>query len=271
MKTELNIGYLGPAGSNSHEAAELIKAPGEVLVPFSSYGLSSALLERKIAKAIMPVENSIEGRVRWVLNLLVGSGSDSFAIVGELVWSVRHCLLGFGTKTGIKTVFSHPQALGQCRAFLKSLGSIETRDTDSTSGAVEIVSRGADKTLAAIGTKSASGLYGVPIMQEDIGDSKDNKTRFIILGEDATKPTGKDKTSIVFGVKNESGALHDVTGVLNALDINMTMIFSEQSPSKKLGEYIFFVDVEGHQEDKKLSVAIEAMKRKVGFLKMLGS
>jgi prephenate dehydratase len=263
------IGYLGPAGSFSHEVA--LTLGDKDLIPLSSFELGRAMRDGTIERAVLPVENSIEGRVKWVLDFLAENGDKPSAIIGEVIWDIKHCLAGFGAITEVRTVCSHPQALGQCRAFLGRLKEIETRDVDSTSAAVMLIAEKKEKALAAIGTMRASEIYEVPVIQEDIGDHRNNQTRFIILGKERKSSTGNDKTSLVFGTEDKPGALHEALEVFKVLRINMTMIFSESSPRKRLGEYIFFVDVEGHQEDRSLSLALDLVKKKVSFLRILGS
>jgi len=266
------IGFLGPFGSFSNEVAETIKGVSGTLVPLSSFEMGKALREGRIERAVLPIENSVEGRVKWVIDLLAENNIGPFVVVGEVVWDVKHCLIGFGTMAEIKVVYSHPQALGQCRAFLRKLEGVETRDTDSTSTAVKLIAEGRESSLAAIGTMKASETYRVPIIQEDIGDHQNNQTRFIVLGKEGEKPTGNDKTSLIFGTEDKPGVLHEALEVFKVFGINMTMILSEPSPLKrKFGEYIFFVDVEGHQEDRSLGLALELITKRVSSLKILGS
>ncbi len=262
----MKIGYLGPEGSFSEEAA-LSFGRAEELAAYQSFGLIKALEEGKIQKAVVPIENSIEGAVTWVLDLLVKNNLPFF-IEAEIIWNIKQNLIGFGSISEIKIVYSHPQALGQCRDFLNKLG-IETKDTNSTSEAVLIAERG-DPALAAIGTRRAAEIYDVPIIKEDISDNHNNQTRFIVLGREQKKRTGKDKTSFIFGAENKPGALCRILEVFDVLEINMTMIISRPS-KRKLGEYVFFVDVEASQEDEDLRIAFKKIEGRINFLKILGS
>jgi len=263
------IGYLGPKGTNSHEVAKTIIGIGEKLVPYTSFALGTALRNGSIDKAILPIENGGEGRVRWVLDLFANNNIGQFVIIGEVVYRVTHCLIGFGKKRKIKVVYSHPQALGQCR---QTLGKLETRDTNSTSAAVKLMTQTSDVTSAAIGTKTAAKMYSVPIIQEDVGDFPNNETRFVVLGTKVPKPTGNDKTSLLFGLTDEVGALDRIISTFRVANINMTMIHSEPSPSRKLGEYIFFIDVNVHQNNKCLVAALNLIRATgVGSYKILGS
>jgi len=263
------IAVLGPAGSHSHDLG-LTMGDESSLVLLSSFGLAKALREGSVERVLLPVENSIEGRVKWVLDLLVQDGLG-YSVVGEAVWNVVHCLMGFGKLDEVRSVLSIPIATGQCRGLVESLARATTQDTDSTSAAVKRIAEAKDPRLAAIGTRLAARIYDVPVLKDDIGDDPNNQTRFIVLGKTSPAPTGNDKTSIVFGVQNYSGALVAVLEVLKVHHINMTMIFSEQSPARKLGGYIFFVDVGGHREDRALSLALELIAQEASFFKVLGS
>lgn len=262
------IGYLGPEGSNSHEAAEAVSRDGETLFPLSQFELGTAMREGNVGTVILPVENSIEGRVKWVLDMLAQNNIGRFSIVGEFVLKVRHCLIGFGTEAEVETIYSIAPALGQCRT---AIGRTLTRTLDSTSAAVKLMADMEDKSSAAIGTARAAKIYGVPIIKENVGDNPNNETRFLILGQETHGSTGNDKTSIVFETEHKPGALCDVLSILKVAKINMTMIFSEASPEQVRGKYIFFVDFDGHQDDKRQSVALDLIREEVKFLKVLGS
>jgi len=181
---------------------------------------------------------------------------------------VEHCLIGFGTEAGVKTIYSIAPALGQCRTVI---GRIQTKTTDSTSAAVQLIAGIQDRSSAAIGTRRASQIYGVPVIREDVGDNPNNEARFLILGQEEQISTGNDKTSIVFETEHKPGALCDVLLILKVAKINMTMIFSEASPEQVRGKYIFFVDFDGHKDDKRQSVALDLIREEVRFLKVLGS
>lgn len=268
MKKKIKIGYLGPPGSFSEEAVLSIFGEIQDLFPFSSFELMKSLEKGKIQKAVLPVENSIDGSVNWVIDWLLKNNS-SFLIEGETVLSIRHSLIGRGRIPDIKTVYSHPQALAQCRRFLNELG-VETKDTDSTSEAVKLVAARNDPKIAALGSKRAAGIFGLPIIKENVCDNQNNKTRFIVLGKEQKRKSGKDKTSFIFGTKDKPGALFHVLEVFDVFGINMTMIISRPS-KRELGEYVFFVDLEGHREDEKLKTAFKKITKRASFLKVLGS
>lgn len=262
----MKIGYLGPQGSFSEEAS-LSVTESSSLVACSSLSLRESLKTGKIQKAVLPIENSVEGPVNWVFDLLL-QNKLPFLIEGEIVWPIKQNLIGFGELSDVKLVCSHPQALAQCSNFLDQLKA-KTRDADSTSKAVQSLARG-EVVGAAIGTIRAADIYQVPVIQKNINDNPGNMTRFIILGNKQKRRTGEDKTSFVFGTEDRSGALYRVLEVLDVLRINMTMIISR--PSKKsLGEYVFFVDVDGYQKEDDLKIAFRKIEERVSFLRILGS
>jgi len=263
----MKIGYLGPKGSFSEEAALSFEKDGDLLA-FSSFGLIRALEEKKIQKVILPIENSIEGSVNWVFDFLFRNNS-LFLIENEIIYPISQNLVGFGQISDVKIVYSHPQALAQCRNFLNKLG-IETKDTDSTSEAVQLVAEGKNPAIAALGTKRAAEIYYATVIKENVNNNDNNQTRFIVLGKEKKERTEKDKTSFIFGTKDKPGALYGVLEVFDVLRINMTMIISRPS-KRRLGEYVFFIDIEGHQQEDDLRVAFRKIKERVSFLKVLGS
>lgn len=262
----MKIGYLGPRGSFSEEASLSVEK-SQSLVACSSLSLRESLETGKIQKAVLPIENSVEGPVNWVFDSLLQNNLP-FLIEGEIVWPIKQNLIGFGKLSDVELVYSHPQALAQCRKFLDKL-RVQTKDADSTSKAVQLVAR-KEIIEAAIGTIRAADIYQVPVIQKNINDNPRNMTRFIILGSKQKRRTGKDKTSFVFGTEDNPGALYGVLEVFDVLRINMTMIISR--PSKKsLGEYVFFVDVDRHQKEDDLKIAFKKIKERVSFLRILGS
>lgn len=266
---EILVGFLGPVGSFSEEATRKISA--DEYVPFPTIlKLFKAFWNGEINKAIIPIENSIEGTVIPVIDGLISGNGNSFVIEGEIKLPIKQNLIGIGKLSEVKTVISHPQALAQCANFIEGLG-IETEGSSSTSAAVKLVSEKSDSSLAAIGTKQAAEIYGLKIIGKNIQDSDNNVTRFLILGHDDTNiQTGTDKTSVIFELNNRSGALLRVLEVFDALDINMTSIVSRPSKTKPEKD-MFWVDFEGHQLDKKVDVALEQIKTRTVFMKVLGS
>lgn len=263
----MKIGYLGPPGSFSEEAA-LEVGKIQDLINFTSFRLVKALEEEKVQKAVLPIENSIEGSVNWVFDFLFRNNFP-FVIENEVICPIKQNLIGFGQIPNLEVVYSHPQALAQCRKFLSELG-VKTKDTDSTSEAVQLVAEGKNPTIAALGTKRAAEIYYATVIKENVNDNDNNQTRFIILGKEKKERTEKDKTSFIFGTKDKPGALYRVLEVFDVLRINMTMIISRPS-KRRLGEYVFFIDIEGHQQEDDLKIAFRKIKERVSFLKVLGS
>ena len=272
-----NIFYLGPNGSYTQIAKEKFsKFYG--LTNVHSVGLKNikSVLDNfalnPASIAIVPVENAIEGAVRETLDGIKSFKDEDLTIFASTQIPIKHCLVGNSDNIGdIKVVVSHPQALAQCQNTINSIipNEIEMLPYSSTSGsAIFIKDKGNE--YAAITNFETAKLYGLNILKEDINDEKGNVTRFIMLKRGQTKPTGNDKTSIVFATKNEHGALFKVLRVFEKNKINLTHISSR--PSKKvLGEYNFFVDFTGHITEKDIIKTLKDVKKESTWLKILGS
>lgn len=269
------IGYLGPEGSFTHQALSryLNKAgKNENICSFQTISqVIDSISSGKIQSGIVPIENSIEGSVGETLDQL-SRASQKVTINHEVIISIEHCLI---TRTknlnDIKKVIAHSQALSQCQSYLKRfLPDAVLEPAASNSLAVKIVSE-VNNELAAIGPKMAAEIYKVPVFETGINDEKENFTRFVLIGIETMGPTGKDKTTIAFGVPyDKPGAL---VGVLNSFSnekINLSRI--ESRPSRKtLGEYIFYVDLEAHREDPALKRALSQVASEFSFYRWLGS
>lgn len=270
MKTKnTRIGFLGPSGSFSEEAAHKISATE--YLPFSSIPeLLQVFWDKKVDKAVSPLENSFGGIVGHTIDGLIVENGNNFFIEGEIILPISQNLIGIGEISEIKKVISHPQALAQCIKFTEKLG-IEIESSSSTSVAVKSVADSDNPEIAAIGTRRAAEIYGLKILAENIQDFENNVTRFIVLGRNVGDPTGNDKTSLVFEVfENKAGALLDVLEVFRTLEINMTKLISR--PLKTgLDDDVFWVTIDGHQNDKKVNGALKQIKTKTKFLKILGS
>ena len=282
----MKIGYLGPEGTFSEEASQLYKnklGANVELIPYATfYDLLFAVEHGKVVEAIAPIENSIEGTIGTVTDML--AKDVNLFIRQEMVLPVYHYLIApKGIKlSAITDVISIPQALDQCKDFLrKHLPKAKLHMAASTSNAVMQVATSIGEKLAvhskikghvfaAIGTKSAAHLYGLSIIAEKI-NAKDNQTRFVVLAKKDHAPTGRDKTSIVFSIrKDRPGGLHACLEAFADKKINLTKI--ESRPSKKaLGDYYFFIDLEGHRQDRLIAGALAELKKQTGFFKLLGS
>jgi chorismate mutase/prephenate dehydratase len=216
---------------------------------------------------IVPIENSIEGAIGQTLDLLA---ETSLEISGEVMLNVRLCLMNISGKIDdVKMILSHSQPLGQARAWLDR-HHMDSTIVPSTSAAAEMSSKESDK--AAIASSLAAEEYGLKIIPVDGGieDNPNNITRFFIISNDRPAPTGNDKTSLLFSVKDESGALFKILKPFSDGGINLTKIESRPS-RKKAWEYLFFVDLLGHYGDPKVRAAVDELEKSCVFLKVLGS
>jgi prephenate dehydratase len=263
----MKIALLGPEGTFSHEVALKLNKSAKMVFVDSIWDVFEELEKGKVECGIVPVENSIEGGVGITLDALMEFDQK---VKKEIILPVRHCLCGFGTLREVKEVYSHPQALSQCRKFLNSIKA-KTFQTTSTSMAASEVARMKDRKKACICSKLAAKIYGLKIIREDVQDEKNNMTRFFLLQKTDSEPSGNDKTSLaVYPEEDRPGLLHEILGVFAKRKINLTRI--ESRPSKRrLGEYIFFIDVNGHGEDKEIKEALEELRKKVKNVKVFGS
>lgn len=272
-----NIYYLGPDGSNVQSAMykffELcnIKANNQIPQKTIKSAIESLIKDNNSA-AILPIENSIEGIVRETIDNILKIKDEKIKIRGELSIPIKHLLLSKSQDIkSIKTIISHPQALAQCSEYLhKNFKDTEIKDVSSTSYAAQKVSLSEDKTIAAIANETCAKIFNLNILSDDINDEKDNKTRFYILSRTQIPPSKKGKTSIIFATKNKPGALCEVLEIIHKHDINLTYIDSRPS-RKKLGEYIFLIDMEGYYKENKIETAINELNDYTEFLKILGS
>jgi prephenate dehydratase len=263
------VAFQGERGAYG-EMAALQYFPGATLVPLKSFAdVFEAAEKRKVAYAVIPVENSIEGSVGEVYDLLL---STKLKAVGEVYQRVHHCLIANkGVKISqIKSAYSHPQALGQCRGYLRKK-KLQLMPAYDTAGAAKMVKEQKMRDAAAIASRRAAELYDMSILAEGIEDRKNNYTRFLVLASNAGNKSGRDyKTSIIFSVRHVSGALFGILGEFAICGINLTKI--ESRPTKETPwEYNFYVDFEGHQSDGIVKKALAAVRPKMSYLKVLGS
>jgi prephenate dehydratase len=270
------LAYLGPPGTFTEEA--LLSAPeasDAQPVPLQTVpDVIAAVASGEVDGGVVPIENSIEGSVNITLDTLA-FGSPGVTIQREIVLPVRHALLArAGVAVGdIVAVVSHPHATAQCRQFLAdNLPKAEVRAANSTAEAAQIVSeRGPIEPWAAIGTQLAAELYGLVVVAPDIEDRRENSTRFVLVGRDRVDATGRDKTSVVcFIEKDRPGALLAILHEFSDRAINLTKL--ESRPTKeRLGEYCFFIDVEGHVDDAEVGHAIAGLRTKILDVRVMGS
>ena len=279
MTTEApSIAFLGPLGTYSHEAvlrfAERLGIEGPSLVECVSFDEVFDCVERgKVEYAVVPTENSLEGPVTAVL--------DNFAfksqaiILGEEVLDIHHCLVLHpeADVQGIETVCSHPQGLAQCRRFM--LEKMPGRTTETTSSTAASVCRAMeDKTKAGIANKFAAEMYGAKVCEEDIEDHFGNQTSFALIarqGHSSVFTGEKHKTSLaLFLQADKAGALLMILSEFAYAGINMTKIQSRPT-KQQLGEYMFFVDVEGSLNSLEMQTALNCLRLKLREVKVLGS
>ena len=273
----MRVAYLGPAGTYTDEAMRASGPEGLDAEPRGTvYETVMAVQDGETDRAVVPIENSLEGAVGATLDALAGE-ADRVRIAGEVVHPIHHCLVAASELPleGIERVLSHPQATAQCARYLRErLPAAERVAATSTAEAVRTV-REAGDPWAAIGSRLSAELYGCEVLAEAIEDHSDNMTRFVWLapaGVPAGAVAGPFKTSIVFWGFNDAspGALVSVLRELSERDINLTKI--ESRPRRaELGHYMFFTDLEGHQQEPHVGEALSALRGRVETLRVLGS
>lgn len=271
LEKKVTIAYLGPEVTYTHQAAQKKFGSSVEYNPCSGITDVFSDVERERSDyGVVPVENSTEGAVNHTLDMFIDS---PLRIYGEVFLPIHHHLMTIGNplKT-ITKVYSNPQVFGQCRLWLESnLRGADLVDSVSTAEAAQIVANNANREgIACIASGLAAGQYGLKIVGSSIEDNPNNTTRFLVMSRHSAKPTAKDKTSIVFEVKDKVGALHDSLVPFKHGRINLTKIESRPSKKKAWG-YYFFVDFEGHHEEARVQKALKALERHCVFLKVLGS
>ena len=273
----LTVAFLGPAGTYTEEA--LLASAGEEVETVACVTVHETVMavqEGRTDRAVVPIENSLEGGVAATLDALAGE-ADRVRICAEVVHPIHHNLIAAGPLElpDITRVLSHPQATAQCGRFLReSLAAAELVPATSTAEAVRTV-RESGEAWAALGSKLSAELYDCDVLAERVEDRSDNLTRFVWLARAGEGPPGAPgfaKTSIVFWGFNDSspGALVEVLRELSERDINLTKI--ESRPRRvALGHYMFFADLDGHDSDPHVAEALEALGRRVQTLRVLGS
>jgi len=266
------LGYLGPQGTFSHTAAlHYAEVHGYTTVCCSSFEeVVHKVASQELSCGIVPVENSLGGAVGDTLDLL--TGTEGIWITAEFLLPVKqHLLTRPGVAlTEITKVYSHPQALAQCRGFLhQQLPKAAVEETVSTASAAFMVSGAKTAAVAAVGSESAAAAYGLQILQANIQDKGNNTTRFLVLGREKPVFSGEAKTSLVLALGDSPGALWRILSPLAQRGINLTRIESRPSGSR-LGDYIFFIDLEGHTGNPVVEDVIRELENNTLWLKILG-
>lgn len=268
VEKEIKVASLGPAGSFSHLAA--VRLFGSSLRHVLEPGMDvvfSDVVKGKTDFGVVPVENSIEGEVGQTLDLLMDSPVN---IYGELFYRVSQNLLSKSRSLkGIKTLYSHDMPLRQCRQWVaRELPGVKIVETSSSSEAARRAAR--SKTAAAIGAAEAAEIYGLSILAERIEDRPGNQTRFFIISRTKAPRSGNDKTSIILSIKDEPGALGRILRPFAARGLNLSKIQSRLSRERRW-KYVFFIDFEGHEDDRKTKDVLKKLESQAVFLKVLGS
>ncbi len=268
--------FLGPEGTYAQQAMEQLVAKYDIKVeqkiPLNPItAILKTVDNDKNAFAVLPIENSIEGIVRETIDNLVKLEDENLKITAETVIPISHCLMSEAKNPSeIKYIISHPQALGQCSGYIcENLKGVTVLETASTSEAAR-QAKEKGKEYAAIASKIAAKNFDLNILAEQINDEKDNKTRFILLTRTPLSATENAKTSIFFSVKNEPGSLVKVLNIFDQENINLMYIESRPS-KKKMGEYNFCLDLEGHVTDKNIASAIEKAEKITNRIVVTGS
>jgi chorismate mutase/prephenate dehydratase len=265
----LIVAFQGEIGAYSEEAAVDFFGPSIEVRPCETLDAVFDTVERGEAHSgVVPIENSLEGSISRVYDLLLDS---SLKVRGEVELRVIHCLIANpGAKLDLlRRVYSHPQALGQCRSFLKHL-DCELIPTYDTAGSVKMIKEQGMTDGAAIAGMRAAEIYGMEVLAREIEDNPNNFTRFFVLARNDSPPTGNDKTSIVFSVSHKPGALYGLLRELAASQINLTKIESRPTRQRPW-EYNFYLDFEGHREDTASREALGKLEETALFVKVLGS
>jgi chorismate mutase/prephenate dehydratase len=268
LEDSLTVAYLGPQGTFSQEAAAKHFGGVTTLEPCATIDEVFRQVETGgCGYGVVPVENSTEGAIGRTLDLLLSTPAK---ICGEVMLPIRQCLMSRGgALKGIRKVYSHAQSLAQCQQWLaRHLPGVERVAVVSNAEAARLAAR--ELRAAAIGPKSAAALYGLKLLARNIEDQSKNTTRFLVIAESDAAPSGKDKTSLIMSARNVPGAMHGLLAPLAKNRVSMTRL--ESRPARAgLWEYVFYVDVEGHQQDANVARSLAELERKASFLKNLGS
>ncbi len=268
-KNKIKVAFQGETKAYSEEAALKFFGPKIKTIPCKTFrDVFRTVEKRKAQHGIIPIENSLEGSVGQNYDLLLKS---NLKISGETILRIRHCLIAEkGTKLKtIKKVYSHSQALGQCREFLEKL-KCQLIPSYDTAGSVKMIKEENLRNSAAVASERAAQVYNFEVLKKGIETNDKNFTRFFIISKKDRKPTGNDKTSIIFATKHTPGALHKALGIFAVSDINLTKLESRPIIGKPW-EYNFYLDFEGHRKNKIVWEALEILRYDCLFMKIMGS
>lgn len=268
LEQQISVAYLGPPGTFTHMAAKSSFGNAARYVDAATIpAVFDAVLRGATTYGVAPIENSTEGAVTYTMDSLL---ETDVAIRGEIVLDVSQCLMGQSDDLGrIERVYSHPQALAQCREWLaKHLPRAQLMVSLSTTAAAREAA--ADPASAAIASRLAAELTGLMVLRENIQDRKENATRFIVLAKEDAPATGHDRTSILFATKDQRGALRRVLEIFDEEGINLSRIESRPRRGERW-QYVFFVDLEGHRLDTNVTRALARIETRCDMVRVLGS
>jgi chorismate mutase/prephenate dehydratase len=267
VQMPLRVAYLGPEFTFSHLAAIQRFGQSAELVPVGTIAAVFEEVERGHTQfGVVPMENSTDGRVSDTLD---GFSRSHVRICGELPLRIHHCLLGTGQRDEVRTVYSKPQPLSQCRNWLaRHLPNADLHEVASTAEAARRVRD--DPHAAAVASAQAGVNYGLPVLVANIEDNPDNVTRFAVISTEPAPATGSDKTSLMLEITHKPGALADAMAIFKRNRLNMTWIESFPIPGSR-GRYLFFIEFESHQDEPPARRAIAALTKNSLRVEVLGS
>ncbi len=268
LERGVRVAYLGPEHTYSHEAARhRFGASAGLVAEPSIPAVFQAIENGRADFGVAPVENSTEGPVTLTLDLLIDTGLE---IIGEILLPIRHALLSRGgDPRAVRRIVSHQQSLAQCRGYLSAnFPGRELEPVASNALAAKLAAQ--DPSCAAIASAAAAEPYGLRVIAENIQDSAQNTTRFLVIGACPVARSGRDKTTVLFAVPDRVGALNQALSLFARNRINLAKIESRPLRGRPW-EYLFFADLEGHRDDPRVKRALAALAQRALFLKVLGS
>ncbi|MDT8375649.1 MAG: prephenate dehydratase [Mariprofundaceae bacterium] len=281
LEHPMTIAFLGPEGTFTHTAAtRQFGATANYMACRNFEAIFDAVESGRATYGVVPVENAFEGAVTHTLDLFSEMDREIF-ICAEVQLSIHHHLFSYADSLeDVRLVVSHPQPLAQCRKWLQeNLPNASLMEVASTVHAARMIEEAKEsgngalewRHAAAIGPYAIVDQTSLPLMQKNVEDHHDNTTRFLVIGQHDSPASGEDKTALVMSIRDEPGALNSLIHCFASRGIGLTRIESRPS-KKKLWEYLFFVDIQGHRDDEPVAAAIAEVKHKTGsFIKVLGS
>jgi len=268
LQQPLKVAYLGPSATFTHLAARRKFGSSSAYMPESTIKeVFESVLREQVQYGVIPIENSTEGVINYTLDMFI---DFDLKIAFEVMLPISHNLLSkSGTKKTIKKIYTHPQPRAQCRTWLnRNFPNVPIMEELSTAAAAKRAAR--DESSAAVASEMAASVYDLKFVSKCIEDNKSNFTRFLVIAKESPGKTGNDKTSIMLSLKDKPGALYLMLRPFARNKINLTKI--ESRPSRRRAwEYLFFVDMAGHIDDKNVKKAIKDVTKECLFLKVLGS